>query len=228
MEGESSTTFTAPSGTMQPHCNPSPLTCDQVISALDNIMPTLHDIREYPSYGRTSPSIYSSVHDQPRPMTPISDHTQPITIDTELASMFQPSSTPIYLDSRLTHFLHTPTPVSARGYWQRHSMVPDNQEPQEKWRHQDRLPEDFDHIAPSYSLLTGMEDSIHEAHPSDDGPILKDFLTPRVHTFLGNIHLPSPGDDDVTPENDDEPDKVFFQPDPNERGIKVEDITKLK
>ena len=107
-------------------------------------------------------------------------------------------------------------------------MVPDNQEPQEEWRHQDRLPEDFDHIAPSYSLLTGMEDSIYEVHPSDDGPILKNFPTPRVHTFLGNIHFPSPWDDDVTSENDDEPDEVFFQPDPNERGIKVEDITKLK
>ena len=191
-------------------------------------MSTLSDIREHPSYGRTSPSIYSSVHDPQPSITPASDNTQPITIDTELASMFQPSSTPIHLDPRLTKFLHTPTPDSLRGYHQRHSMVPDNQEPQEEWRHQGQLPEDFDHTAPSYSLITGVEDSIHETHPSDDGPLPKDLPTPRVHTFPEHIRLPSSQGNGVTSKNDNEPDENFFQPNHNERGIKIEEITKLK
>jgi hypothetical protein len=109
-----------------------------------------------------------------------------------------------------------------------YSMVPDNQEPQEAWRHQSQLPEDPEHIALSFSPITGLEDPTHQTHPSDDRPLPQDLLTLKIYTFPEHIHLPSPQDDGVTFKDDDEPDEILLQPTPNEKDVKIEGVVKLK
>jgi hypothetical protein len=230
VEGESSTSFTAPHGTIQP------LTCDRVISALDNIMSMLSDIKEHPLYGRTSPSIHPSFHSQRPSMTPASDHTRPITVDTELASMFQPSSTPIHLDPRLTNLSRTPTPDGLRGYSLYNpskSIVRDDLRPEEEEEYQSQLLKDLNHMflpnKESDNPISRTRNRIHsEAHPSINRPPLRNLSIPRAHLFPDYIHLPSPWEDNVTFENDDEPDEKFPQPTPNEKGIRIGGVVKLR